>query len=131
MRTKIFDMFVQEKWEGRLEISSSVMTLSTSYAIMNNQHNLMSSSKMFKHLRHDLFSSPANTTHAFMFEVWKKDCNLRYTIEFLFNFCLIIVFQFYISEFNILLFRARAHLHDLTHNHHLTVGSAEYNREAD
>lgn len=94
---------------------------------MLNQHNLMSSSKMFKQLRHDLFSSPEKTTHAFMFEVWKKDCNLRYTIEFFFNFCMIIVFQFYISEFNILLFSSRKHLHELSgaSNEH-RLGTAEF-----
>lgn len=114
MRTKIFDKFIRDKWQGRMEIDFSLIQHSTAYNLIQNKYGLMSSPNMFKHLSKDALAMKGlDHSHNWKFQVWKHSMEIRFFFEFLFVAILTLFFQLYIQEFNILVHESRFKMHDL------------------
>lgn len=68
MDSKIFDMFIQDKWNGRIEIEQSILNFSTPYQVFLNEHDLM--------LQPSIHYTIIN--HIFDFEIKKKTHGLKF-----------------------------------------------------
>ena len=49
--TKIFDLFMMNKWQGWISINSSILQYQTAYALIKNEHGNM----VNHHLTHNIF----------------------------------------------------------------------------
>ena len=54
--TKLFDRYLTSKWEGWIEVNSSIMEFSSSFQLLQNKHGLMLSEKMVDTLKCDVLN---------------------------------------------------------------------------
>lgn len=109
MQTNVADRVVKDTWSSRVDISGSIFENSTVYNFLF--FNYVDSSEDFEAKRR--FYHSRNLTldvrpHKFSFRVWLQSMSLRYFIEMSFFAANVVVFQYYISNFNT--------------NHHLVNG---------
>lgn len=129
--SKIMDKFINEKWRGRQDINCDIFYYSTSYNLLNDQHQIYLTENVFTLLsKHAFKYNKQQKTHRFKFHVWKTSMSLKYMIEFCFTLFLTIFFQWYIVKFNQFLHKATLDVAKLTEERHAGhAGTPEYHEE--
>lgn len=104
MNTRLFDMLVNEKWAGRVEITHSLLDFSTSYLLFS-AHGIFSSNRNIfaKFCTHYARVCSTQRVHSFKLAVWKHSMRMRFLVEASFALLLITLFQYSLSKFNLLL----------------------------
>ena len=92
---------VSGMWESKTDIGGSMFDLATSYDLtFTNKLNDQEDNELLKrfYMKRDYKEKPE--PHQFSFIVWKKSISLRYILETILFFILMIIFQSQVSGFN-------------------------------
>lgn len=99
--TELMQNFIDERWNGRVEINSSVFECSTPLVLMQDKYGLYSGDKLYRQLKTLIVTFDlSDKTYLLKFHVWKKSMKLRAFIESGFILVLTVFFQVYIASFN-------------------------------
>lgn len=99
--TKLFDRYMIDKWQGWMDLNTSMIEFCTSFMILQNKHDHMRTNKMFGLLLDDIFNfrRPEHTFDC-KYYVWKHSMQFRFFAEGAFTLVLTVIFQYYVQKYN-------------------------------
>lgn len=106
---QIIDQVIQKLWNGEhVSINCDVLEYSTAYNVLMDKFKLYTSESLFMHLQREIFNFKKykEMTHQFKFEVWKQSIGIRVKFEIATITVYTILFQYWVSAFNIDMNRA-------------------------
>ena len=100
LQTKVVDRLIKDIWASKVDVSGSLMDNSSTYAIV--RHGRLSYNYDFEfrsRFYNKDYTKTNNKPHEFTFRVWAESIKLRYFVELVLYACLLISFQYYVSEY--------------------------------
>ena len=123
LKTKTADRVIKDHWSSKVDVSGNVLENSTAYNILRfSKTSYMDDNEQkryrFYHPR-DLKSGVR--PHQFGFRVWFQSMSLRYNIEMFFFVVCVLVFQFFINQFNTDMHYLDTDIHHLEYYHIIEI----------
>jgi hypothetical protein len=116
LNSAIFDQYINDKWEGRVRVSGSILNLSSPMIMFNNDLDLMTQPMFIMTLYTQMlnYSENLKLIHYWGFSAFKYSMRYRFEIESIFTFIITMSFQVYISEFTVLIHMTNKEMNDVS-----------------
>ena len=64
--SRIMDRVIDKKWKGKHEVNADVLDFSTSYTMVNDQHELFTNDRIFQEMKLEMFTlDKSDRSHKF------------------------------------------------------------------
>lgn len=114
---KIVDNIMNELWKGqKTDVNATILDYSTAFNLFMDKHHIYAASdNLYQEYKHQAFDDTKNKelTHRFKYFVWKNSIQLRYYAFVVFQICILLLFQFNLTKFNIALNDAKTELNKI------------------